>query len=315
MKMRKMPFIIVIVMIFVLGDISTQHQAYGTRIAFACFFEGEPFTEICLINPDGSALQNLTNNPKTSSLFPNWSPDGKKIAYTEFPALPSLLQMGADGRNVILLKAGRVDVQSRPTYSPDGQKIAFGGFFSITILDIKTREERQLWVPKQDSRDAAWSPDGQKIAFAGRDVADRWQWELYVINADGTQLQRLTEHPAHDRAPAWSPDGRKLAFFSGRNARLQGKIAGGIYLMDADGTNLKELTNGGEEFPSWSPDGRQLACSAVVGDTVRMGVMNADGSGLKFLAQGHRPAWQPSGLTVNPNGKLSTIWGRVKSSF
>ena len=85
--------------------------------------------------------------------------------------------------------------------------------------------------------------------------------------------------------------------------------------MDADGTNLKELTNGGEEFPSWSPDGRKLACSAFVGDTVRMGVMNADGSRLKFLAQGHRPAWQPSGLTVTPNGKLSTIWGRVKSSF
>ena len=315
MKMRKMPFIIVITMIFALGDISTQHQAYGSRIAFACFFE-EPFTEICLINPDGSALQNLTNN-KASSLFPNWSPDGKKIAYTESAALPPsrLYQMDADGRNVILLKADRVDFQSRPTYSPDGQKIAFGGFFSITILDINTREERKLWVPKQDSRDAAWSPDGRQIAFAGRDVADGWQWELYVINADGTQLQRLTKHPAHDRAPAWSPDGRKLAFFSGRNARRNGKIAGGIYLMDADGTNLKELTNGGEEFPSWSPDGRKLACSTFVGDTVRMGVMNADGSRLKFLAQGHRPAWQPSGLTVTPNGKLSTIWGRVKSSF
>jgi TolB protein len=266
MKMRKMPFIIVITMIFALGDISTQHQAYGSRIAFACFFE-ELLADICLINPDGSALQNLTNN-KASSLFSNWSPDGKKIAYTEHIPLPSrLYQMDADGRNVILLKADRVDFQSRPTYSPDGQKIAFGGFFSITILDINTREERKLLVPKQDSLDAAWSPDGRQIAFAGRDVADGWQWELYVINADGTQLQRLTEHPANDRAPAWSPDGRKLA------------------------------------------------CSAFVGDGHRVGVMNADGSRLKFLAQGHRPAWQPSGLTVNPNGKLSTIWGRVKSSF
>ena len=313
MKMGKMPFIIVITMIFVLGDISTQHQAYGSRIAFACFFE-ELLADICLINPDGSALQNLTNN-KASSLFSNWSPDGKKIAYTEHIPLPSrLYQMDADGRNVILLKADRVDFQSRPTYSPDGQKIAFGGFFSITILDINTREERKLLVPKQDSLDAAWSPDGRQIAFAGRDVADGWQWEIYVINADGTQLQRLTKHPAHDRAPAWSPDGRKLAFFSGRNARPR-IFSGGIYLMDADGKNLKELTNGGEEFPSWSPDGRKLACSAFVGDGHRVGVMNADGSRLKFLADGYRPSWQPSGLTVNPNGKLSTIWGRVKSSF
>jgi Tol biopolymer transport system component len=85
--------------------------------------------------------------------------------------------------------------------------------------------------------------------------------------------------------------------------------------MDADGKNLKELTNGGEEFPSWSPDGRKLACSAFVGDGHRVGVMNADGSRLKFLADGYRPSWQPAGLTVTPNGKLSTIWGRVKSSF
>ncbi|MCH8295869.1 PD40 domain-containing protein [Candidatus Poribacteria bacterium] len=139
MKMRKTLWIMIIAIVFALGDVSKEHQAYGSRIAFVSFFEGVD-TEICVINPDRTVLQNLTNNPKSSSIWPIWSPDGKKIAYVDF--LPSrLYQMDADGKNVTLLKADYPDFQSRPAYSPDGKEIAFGASFRL-LFWISTRGKR-----------------------------------------------------------------------------------------------------------------------------------------------------------------------------
>jgi len=85
--------------------------------------------------------------------------------------------------------------------------------------------------------------------------------------------------------------------------------------MDADGSNLEELTDGGEDYPSWSPDGSQIAFSVIFGDISRVGVMNADGQKLKLLADGQKPSWRSTGLAVQPIGKLFSIWGLVKLGF
>ncbi|MBM3239583.1 hypothetical protein FJZ31_25125, partial [Candidatus Poribacteria bacterium] len=95
------------------------------------------------------------------------------------------------------------------------------------------------WTP-------SWSPDGKKIAFASyRDG----NGEIYVMNADGTNPIRLTNHPTTDWNPCWSPDGTKIAFASMRDGDYQ------IYVMNADGTNIVKLTNppGENDNPSWSP--------------------------------------------------------------
>ena len=93
----------------------------------------------------------------------------------------------------------------------------------------------------------SWSPDGQEITF----VSNRdGNWEVYVMNADGTEQRRLTTSPAVDGHPVWSPEGEKIAFVSQRD----GDVA--IWIMDADGGNKRKLIKG--RYPSWSPDSRKF---------------------------------------------------------
>ncbi len=80
----------------------------------------------------------------------------------------------------------------------------------------------------------AWSPDGSRIAFySGRDG----NFEIYVMNADGTNPTRVTNDPAQDRHPAWSDDGLRIVFTTDRDGNDE------IYAMNADGTRLTRLTN------------------------------------------------------------------------
>ena len=98
----------------------------------------------------------------------------------------------------------------------------------------------------------SWSPNGQQIAFA----SDRdGNFEIYVMDADGSNLRRLTNNGDRDVYPSWSPDGQQIAFVSDRDGNFE------IYVMDADGSNPENRTNNPDSdgAPSWSPDGQQIA--------------------------------------------------------
>jgi Tol biopolymer transport system component len=136
-----------------------------------------------------------------------------------------------------------------------------------------------------------WSPDGSRIAFyryyptGPDDFAD-----LFVVNADGTGLTRLTgaEQP-YESIPSWSPDGTKIAYMGvtagGRFDRLH------VFVIKADGTGRRQLTQdttGSQGNPVWSPDGRKIAYE----DRQGINIMNADGTGQTFLTSGRTPDWQ-----------------------
>jgi len=96
------------------------------------------------------------------------------------------------------------------------------------------------------------------IAFA----SDRdGNYEIYVMNPDGSGQKRLTNNSAADFAPSWSPDGKRIAFTSDRDGN------GEIYLMNADGTGVRRLTNSpaNDGGPSWSPDGHGICDSLSFG--------------------------------------------------
>lgn len=89
-------------------------------------------------------------------------------------------------------------------------------------------------------------PSGRRIAFNSYHGG---RAEIYVMNADGSGLTRLTNNPANDWDFSWSPDGRRIAFVSFRDDNWE------IYVMNADGSGLKNLTNNpaDDQWPSWGP--------------------------------------------------------------
>ena len=265
-------------------------------------------TEVSVMDSEGRNLRTLTKSPTIIKFWPTWSPDRKTIAFVTH-APNHLYLMDADGSNLIVLKKDYPSF-SRPAWSPDGRKIAYGSTFFIFLFDVGTKKEKGVLVSKNfagnEFRDVAWAPDGHQLTFAAKKNDQRR--DIYVMNVDGTGLRQLTQHPAEDHAPTWSPDGQKIVFFSGRRNR------GGLFLIDVDGLNLEELTNGAEDYPSWSPDSSQIACVVPFVDRSHVAVMNANGGKLKVLVQGHSPSWQSifPNLSVAPKGKLVSTWGRVK---
>ncbi len=188
----------------------------------------------------------------------------------------------------------------------------------IYLMNPHGKRVRRLTKhPEYDSA-PAWSPDGQKITFASfRDLhrpGGIILAELYVMNADGTNPINLTQSPEKpDGASSWSPDGQQIAFTSAALLKWNNGFRWNIFIMDADGGNLRDLTNHDAEdrSPDWSPDGRQIAFASNRnrdwerfdrGGNWEVYVMNTDGANpinlTNNLAWDSSPDWSPDGRRI-----------------
>ena len=112
---------------------------------------------------------------------------------------------------------------------------------------------RRLLTPGREAsgRSPAYSPNGRRIVF----VSSFKQSDLWLMRSDGSHKQRLTRTAGIDETdPAWSPDGKEIVFAVTRPAAQQG-----IWIVEADGTQRRQLTTGADADPSWSPDGSEIA--------------------------------------------------------
>ncbi len=130
----------------------------------------------------------------------------------------------------------------------DPGRIAFvRGEVTSELWTIDGTDLRRIALPLLRVAEPEWSPNGEVLAFAGADFRD----DIYVVNADGSELRNLTNTPDVDEAsPAWSPDGTQIAFVRAED----------IWLMNADGSSPTNLTNSAvpERDPAWSPRGDHL---------------------------------------------------------
>lgn len=125
----------------------------------------------------------------------------------------------------------------------------------------------------------SWSPDGREIAYYAE---HNGKGDLYVMNADGTDVRRLTDTPAADEGgPSFSPGGREIAYDTDRDGNFE------IYVMNADGTGSRRLTNNParDVSPAWSPDGRKIAFMSdrVSRPNFDIYLMNPDGSDVERI--------------------------------
>jgi Tol biopolymer transport system component len=208
---------------------------------------------------DASGRPVVTDIPRapdsTQSSQPAWFPDMSGLLYRRSggtgTTASDVYAMNLDGSNRRPLYVGPGD-QFYPTLSPDGKRLLFSTVKgqdarNIQVVDLATGALTTLVDSSPTSYDSApaWSPDGRQIAFESTMDGDR---EIYVMNADGSNIRQLTHNTLWDEGPAWSPDGTKLAFSSGAD-----DLHLDIWTMNVDGSDPKQLTTypGRDESPDW----------------------------------------------------------------
>ena len=155
--------------------------------------------------------------PHTGGLFPAWSPDGRKIAFSGLPrgggTLDTIHLMNPDGSGVVDLGAPG----ECATWSPDSSKLIYcshpgDGNWAVWVMNADGSDRRQLTHPTliepagaHGDYPGAWSPNGEQIVYGSEVDGDR---ELFLMNADGSNPHRLTRFRGGDGAEAWLPDGR-----------------------------------------------------------------------------------------------------------
>jgi Tol biopolymer transport system component len=202
--------------------------------------------DLFVVEADGSRLRRLTLGGYVSPPFA-WSPNGRQIALEDGGALFVVKPDGGSPRR--LTRGAEID---GPAWSPDGSAIAFtscprvGRPCSVRAIRPDGKRMRVLHTTGAGrAYGLAWSRDGKRIAFSA-DLHLDARDGLYVMNRDGTGVVQIVEGVALSH-PSWSPDGRRLVFTMGTQPS--------VYIVDADGGNLTELTPfaASSTSPNWSP--------------------------------------------------------------
>ena len=292
-----------------------SYAAGRPKIVFSSTRDGN--SEIYVMEIDGSNQVRLTHD-QANDTEPSWSPDGERIAFVSDRNNKAdyLYVMDSDGGNLTRLTNDAVSLG--PTWSPDGKKIVY----------VRNKGGYQLWVMDADGGNRkpltragmnvypSWSPDSRRIAFTSFKGGVP---EIYVMDANGENQQRLTQHKAVTGHPSWSPDGQWIAYES-----QDGVGHFQIFAVRTDGSGIpKMLTHNlpSKWRPAWSPDGNAIAYMSVGGFPIQketIHLMTVDGKHLKQLSEEHTgsdtyPDWYaPVGWSVTPAASVVTIWGVIK---
>ncbi|HEY2966360.1 MAG TPA: hypothetical protein VGJ99_08775 [Actinomycetota bacterium] len=263
--------------------------------------------DVFTANADGTGVRRITRK-RGPEFDPAWSPDGERIVYRDsrrgINQDDEIYVVRADGTGARNLTRDPGNDWG-PDWSPDGRTIVFnstrdglpmGGFLTDPDGSHLRRIPTDVWVEYP-----AWSPDGKRIAFMGGGT-NASEYDIWVMDADGTNLVQLTDSPGPDGWPAWSPDGTRIAFSSVRDdcaysdtpdCRFTGDIGPhhDVWTVNADGTGLSRVTPEFGQFMTWSPDGEYLLVSGY-----DLYVIRPDGTGrasldLEGLRGGLFPDW------------------------
>lgn len=271
--------------------ITGQPGAAATRIAY---LRG---LNLHVVDSDGAMDIAIPTEP--GSYSSEWSPNGRSLVYSTFGTSSRILLLDLQtGRSRVLVNAERNVTVVTPEFAPDGGSVLytraseFGSDIYAVSLVANSQPHRLTVGRGTDNVNPTMSPDGQRVAFMSTRLG---RPELYIMDADGTNADVLTNYDFSDTNyrsdPDWSPDGRAIAYQSRVNGRFQ------LYTIPVRGGSPKLLTSEGEnEQPSWAPDGRHLVFTSSRSGVRQLWVLDTESGRVRQLtfASGSRlAAWSP----------------------
>ena len=241
------------------------------RLAFSSNRDGNP--EIYVVDLADASPVRLTQ-ANANDWLPDWSPDGTKIVFTSFrTGSYDLWVMRDDGSaQSSYVATGAWD--DYPRWAPDGQRISLSTTANtqgVPNSEIFVRRPngslQQITSSTAEDQWADWSPDGRIVFTEG--YKDSSDWDLYVVDADGSNRTSWLDEANCDVQPVWSPDGNWIAFLritddTNGNGRIDFEDAGSVWVGRASGGGLRQLTSGAWAVtPAWSPDSQWIAYARV----------------------------------------------------
>ena len=222
--------------------------------------------DLWVVRGDGSDRHQLTTSGDGVDISPTWAPDASQLAYRHSTGTSGGSQ---DTDTIRIVQAKGTDVRdlvpgSFPAWSPNGAWIAFRGVTGVDLAIVKPDGSSLTSLGVRNAECPVWSPDGLMILYCRNEdksgvVSDNW--EVWVMNRDGSQQRQLTDDPARDYPIAWSADGSEIVFYSERDGQ------GASFVMEADGSNVARVTEAADlsSVGAWLPDGRFVISSAGEG--------------------------------------------------
>jgi TolB protein len=267
----------------------------GTHIYFTSNRTGNK--EIWMMDPDGGNQKPVTNF-KSISTQPAASPDAGKIAFTSWVHTnPAIFIFSVDPVRDLRFYNQRASVNSSPSFTPDGKQIVYSSSAPndrccrIFIANLDGSGFRPISSAGFIDTEPKVNPKtGNEIAFvSGRSGPQ----QVYRMNMDGSDVERLTPGEGEASNPSWHPGGQIIAY-----AWTRGYATGAfnIFTMDVASRNYNQLTHseGRNENPSWAPDGVHLVFMSTRSGTHQIWTMLGDGTQARQLTtQGNNetPVW------------------------
>ncbi|WP_372678224.1 Tol-Pal system beta propeller repeat protein TolB [Desulfosarcina sp.] len=268
---------------------------FDSKIAFVSNGSGQK--EIYLCEFDGSSVTRFTHH-NSISLFPDWSSDGRWIAYTTYADKWPRIRIQHVREN----RTGKIDkpgLQAAPAWVPGKFELAaslsFSGDQEIYLLTGNGKVIKRLTSSMGIDVEPTWSPDARRMAFVSKRSGNP---QIYIYDSVSNRVQRLTFEGRYNTQPSWSPKGDRIAYSAMNNGVID------IFTINPEGGEPVQLTEnqGSNEAPTWSPDGSLIAFSSTREGKSRLYVMTAYGTDQRRLltlpGEQSNPKW--SSNILNP---------------
>src|SRR6185312_15638991 len=257
------------------------------KIAFASDRDGN--FEIYVMDTDGGGQIRLTENAG-EDYSPAWSPDGKRLAFVSSrDGNAEIYLMNSDGASQTRLTNNTAN-DLRPVWSPDGARIAFvtdrGGNDEIFVMNTDGSSQTNLTNNIADDSSLSYAPDGSAIVFSSNRTDS--QFDLYVMNADGSNVIRLTTSEGADIDPSVSQS--QIFFQSNRDENDE------LYVMFFGVQTQTRITSNSDfdEDPAQNANGSRIAFATSRDGNFEIYAMNPDGSGLTRLTTNNSADIEPA---------------------